>query len=255
MVACDVETGKEVWQVGPIPLAQGGSPAVSLSRNTIFWPEGDGAVWATDIDTGHVKWTAHGGFCVKGATGVAASLAVDEKRGLVIGTADTGRIFVLDMDTGETIRETYLGLPKWEKKDGQPDSGFWFTGASSVALVLKQGILYVAGTDYDRCWQGGMKSREKLFCYDYASKGKTLKLLWDRQFYGKDKDEFVVGGHNPYEVAFYSLSSPCLSDGHVYYGSYNGHVYCFGDTFDSSAGSKAVPVKGFKAVNSSTVNN
>ena len=92
MAACDVDTGAAAWHVGPIPLAQGGNPAISIPRNTIFWPEGDGAVWAIDITTGHVKWAYHGGFCVMGATAVASSMAMDEARGWVLGAADTGRI-------------------------------------------------------------------------------------------------------------------------------------------------------------------
>jgi outer membrane protein assembly factor BamB len=236
MAACDINTGAEAWQVGPIPLAQGGNPAVSLSRNTIFWPEGDGAVWATDVTTGHVKWTAHGGFCVKGATAVASSMAVDETRGWVLGAADTGRIFVLNTDTGEVVKETYLGVPSWQPGDGQPDAGFYFPGYSAIALVPAQGILYISGTDYDRAWQGSLKrGREKLFCYDYASNPTTLTLLWEYQFLGPEvypnTPEYIVKGHDPYQVAGYSLSSPALVDGHVYYGSWNGHVYCFGNPY------------------------
>ncbi len=255
MAAVDIETGKEVWQVGPIPLAQGGSPSISASRNTIFYPEGDGAVWAVDLETGRVKWTTHVGFCIKGATGAAASLAVDDGRGLVIGSSDTGRVFVLDMDSGKIIRQGYLGLPNWQPEQGQPESGFWFSGAASVALVPKQGILYVAGTDYESAWKGKKsKGKEKLFCYDYTSSGDTIKLLWDRQFFGKNGNEFIVGGHSPYQVSFYSMSSPCLSNGHVYFGSFNGHVYCFGDGFGARP-KNAVKAEKFLAVPSSTGNN
>jgi len=236
MAACDINTGAQAWQVGPIPLAQGGNPAISLSRNTIFWPEGDGAVWATDVTTGHVKWVYHGGFCVKGATGVASSMAVDESRGWVLGAADTGRMFVLDMDTGKLIKETYLGVPTWQPGDGQPDSGFWMPGYSAMALVPSQGIFYISGTDYDRAWGGQFrKGREKLFCYDYASNSTTITKLWEYQFLGPEQNpanpQYIVKGHDPYQVSGYSLSSPALVDGHVYYGSWNGHVYCFGDPY------------------------
>jgi outer membrane protein assembly factor BamB len=98
-----------------------------------------------------------------------------------------------------------------------------------MAIVPAQGILYIAGTDFDRAWQGGgSKGREKLFCYRYAGCGNTLKQLWDYQFFGPEGAEFIVKGHDPYQVAFYTLGSPALADGHVYYGSYNGKVYCFG---------------------------
>jgi outer membrane protein assembly factor BamB len=237
MAACDITTnpGKLAWQVGPIPLAQGGNPAISLSRNTIFWPEGDGAVWATDLTTGQVKWQYHGGFCVKGATGVASSMAVDESRGWVLGASDTGHLFVLNMDTGALIRETYLGVvPAWQPGDGVPSSGFWFPGYSAIALVPSQGILYIGGTDYAQAWKGSsVKGREKLFCYNYASSGSTLTLLWEYQFTDplSSTPQRIVKGHDPYQVSGYSLSSPALADGHVYYGSWNGHVYCFGDPY------------------------
>jgi len=232
MAACDVNTGDKLWHVGPVPMAQGGNPAISLARNTVFYPEGDGAVWAVDITTGQVKWTYHGGFSPMGATGVASSMAIDERRGWVLGASDTGHIFVLDMDTGRLIRETYMGIPSWKPRDGQPKSGYWFPGASAMAIVPKQGILYIAGTDFDRAWQGGgSKGREKLFCYRYTNCGNTLKQLWDYQFFGPDDNEFIVKGHDPYQVAFYTLGSPALADGHVYYGSYNGHVYCFGNSY------------------------
>jgi outer membrane protein assembly factor BamB len=232
MAACDVNTGEKLWHVGPVPSAQGGNPAVSLLHNTIFWPEGDGAVWATDLTTGHVKWGYHGGFCVMGATGVASSMAIDEQRGWVLGATDTGHLFVLDMDTGRLIRETYLGVSGWQPSAGWPDSGYWMPGASAMAIVPSQGILYIGATDADRAWQGGgWLGREKLFCYDYASAGDTLTMLWDYQFFGANGNEFIVKGHDPYQISFYTLGSPALADGHVYYGSYNGHLYCFGDTY------------------------
>jgi len=235
MAACDVNTGAQQWQVGPIPLAQGGNPAISIAHNTIFYPEGDGAVWAVDITTGQVKWTYFGGFCVKGATGVASSMAIDESRGWVLGASDTGHLFVLDMDTGHVVRETYMGVPAWKPGDGEPTSGFYFPGYSAIALVPSQGIMYIGGTDYARAWQGSnRKGREKLFCYDYVSGGSTITQLWDYQFFGTGtppNNEYIVKGHDPYQVAGYSLSSPALADGHVYYTSWNGHVYCFGDPY------------------------
>jgi len=235
MAACDINSGAKQWHVGPTPLAQGGNPAISIPRNTIFWPEGDGAVWAVDLTTGHVKWAYHGGFCVKGATAVASSMAVDEARGWVLGAADTGHLFVLDMDTGKLIKETYMGVPTWQPGDGQPDSGFYFAGYSAIALAPAQGIFYISGTDYDRAWQGQFsKGREKLFCYDYVSNSTTIPEVWQYQFYGTGTppaNEYIVKGHDPYQVAGYSLGSPALVDGHVYYGSWNGHVYCFGDPY------------------------
>jgi len=242
MAACDIDSGAEAWHVGPTPLAQGGNPAISIPRNTIFWPEGDGAVWAIDITTGHVKWTAYGGFCVMGATAVASSMAVDEERGWVLGAADTGRLFVLDMDTGALVKEAYLGVPSWQPGNEQPASGFYFPGYSAMALVPAQGIFYISGTDYDRAWKGSnSRGREKLFCYDYASNSTTLTKLWEYQFLGPEwypppgtanrNPELIVKGHDPYQVAGYSLSSPALADGHVYYTSWNGHVYCFGDPY------------------------
>jgi len=245
MAACDIDSGAEAWHVGPTPLAQGGNPAISIPRNTIFWPEGDGNVYATDITTGHVKWAFHGGFCVMGATAVASSMAVDEERGWVLGAADTGRLFVLDMDTGALVKEAYLGVPSWQPGNEQPASGFYFPGYSAMALVPAQGIFYISGTDYDRAWKGSnSRGREKLFCYDYASNSTTLTKLWEYQFLGPEwypppgtanrNPELIVKGHDPYQVAGYSLSSPALADGHVYYTSWNGHVYCFGDPYVST---------------------
>gem|GEM_PF-3313709 len=242
MAACNIDSGAEAWHVGPTPLAQGGNPAISIPRNTIFWPEGDGNVWATDITTGHVKWVFHGGYCVMGATAVASSMAVDEERGWVLGAADTGRLFVLDMDTGALVKEAYLGVPSWQPGNEQPVSGFYFPGYSAIALVPAQGIFYISGTDYDRAWKGQFsRGREKLFCYNYVSNSTTLTQLWEYQFLGPEwypppynankSPEYIVKGHDPYQVAGYSLSSPALVDGHVYYGSWNGHVYCFGDPY------------------------
>ena len=193
MAACDVNTGAQQWQVGPIPLAQGGNPAISIPRNTIFYPEGDGAVWAVDITTGQVKWNYHGGFCVKGATGVASSMAIDEARGWVLGASDTGHLFVLDMDTGHVVRETYMGVPLWQPGDGEPVSGFYFPGYSAIALVPSQGIFYIGGTDYARAWQGSSrKGREKLFCYDYVSGGSTITQVWEYQFLGTGIRRIIV---------------------------------------------------------------
>ena len=127
MAACDVNTGAQQWQVGPIPLAQGGNPAISIPHKTIFYPEGDGAVWAVDLDTGKVKWTYFGGFCVKGATGVASSMAIDEARGWVLGASDTGHLFVLDMDTGKKIRETYHGSAGLAARRWGAGIGFLFS--------------------------------------------------------------------------------------------------------------------------------
>ena len=79
------------------------------------------------------------------------------------------------------------------------------------------------------------EGREKLFCYDYASGGSTIhpvmgiSVFRDRN--SPESIEYLVKGHDPYQVAGYSLSSPALADGHVYYGSWNGHVYCFGSPY------------------------
>lgn len=102
-----------------------------------------------------------------------------------------------------------------------------------IAIVPSQGILYISGIDYDRAWQGQRKGREKLFCYDYGSPGNTTTELWNYQFFSDTGSEYIVKGHDPYQVAGYSLSSPALADGHVYYGSWNGHIYCFGDPYSS----------------------
>ncbi|MFC1591548.1 PQQ-binding-like beta-propeller repeat protein [Thermodesulfobacteriota bacterium] len=245
MAACDISTGEKAWHVGPVPMAQGGNPAVSVSRSAVFWPEGDGAVWATDFSTttpgpegptAHINWTFHGGFQPYGATGVASSVALDEKRGWVIGASDTGHLFVVDMDTGLPVRRTYLGVDDWKPADGQPDSGFYFPGASAPVIVPEQGLLYIAGTDFDSAWQGSAnKGKEKLFCYDYTTAGNTLKLVWEYQFRDDEGEEHIVKGHDPYQVAFYSLGTPALADGHVYYGSYNGRVYCFGKPYSDNA--------------------
>lgn len=166
---------------------------------------------------------------------MASSMAIDEGRGWVLGASDTGHLFVLDMDTGRVIRETYMGVPAWQPGDGEPTSGFYFPGYSAIALVPSQGIFYIGGTDYARAWQGSSrKGREKLFCYDYVSGGSTITHVWSYQFLGTGTppaNEYVVKGHDPYQVSGYSLSSPALADGHVYYGSWNGHVYCFGAEF------------------------
>ena len=147
-------------------------------------------------------------------------------------------MFVLDMDTGVLVKEAYLGMPSWQPGNEQPVSGFYFPGYSAMALVPAQGIFYISGTDYDRAWKGQTtRGREKLFCYDYASNSTTLTQLWEYQFLGpewysaENNPEYIVKGHDPYQVAGYSLSSPALVDGHVYYGSWNGHVYCFGDPY------------------------
>ncbi len=46
-----------------------------------------------------------------------------------------------------------------------------------------------------------------------------------------EANEFIVGGHDPYVVAWYSVPSPALADGHVYFASTNAKIYCFGSDF------------------------
>ncbi len=113
-----------------------------------------------------------------------------------------------------------------------PSDGYWFPGASAMGIVPAQGLLYITGTDFAQAWQGsGTKGREKLFCFNYAAWANTIKQVWDYQFMADDGSELIVKGHDPYQVSFYTLGSVALADGHVYYGSYNGHVYCFGNGF------------------------
>jgi len=233
--ALDAGTGSEVWFKGTIPVAQGGSN--SISGTTIFSPASDGVLWALDINTGAVKWTYHGGFLPKGDTGLTSSTAVDDINGWVLGASDTGHIFVVDKDTGQLVRDAYLGYPSWNPGDPEPSTGFWFAGSSSMAIVPSQTLLYIAGTDYDRAWQGMFnKGKEKLFCYDYGS-GSELTLLWEYQFCsdndvcGNLNSQHIVRGWDEQNIAFYALPSPALADGHVYYNSYNGKVYCFGDAY------------------------
>ncbi len=109
----DASTGAELWHVGTIPLAQGGTQAVS--GNTLFAPGGDGALWALNINTGQVQWGYHAGFNVRGHTALCSAPAVDESRSWVIGIADTGHMFVLNKDTGRVVKEAFLGLPTLER--------------------------------------------------------------------------------------------------------------------------------------------
>jgi outer membrane protein assembly factor BamB len=236
--AVDADTGETIWYKR-IPVAQGGSQ--SISGDTIFSPGSDGVIWAQDVNTGQVKWTYHGGFNPKGYTGHTSSTALDEKHGWVLGTTETGHLFVLDKNTGRLVRNAYLGVPEWNHGDPQPSSGYWFAGTSSMAIVPSQTLLYIAGTDFDRTWQGQFhQSKEKLFCYDYGGPGDKLKLVWEYQFCS-DNDEcgdldsqHIVRGWDEQTISFYTLPSPALADGHVYYSSYNGKVYCFGAAFDST---------------------
>jgi outer membrane protein assembly factor BamB len=242
----NADTGEEVWHVGTIPLAQGGTQAIL--GNTIYTPGGDGALWALDVDTGQVQWTHWAGFNVRGHTALCSAPAVDETNGWVIGIADTGRMFVLDKDTGRVVKEAFLGLDSWNVFDPHPDSGYWLPGPSGVAISPADGLLYVAGTDYDRAWLGtGTYGREKLFCYDYVTDPNTLILKWEYQFCTEDNcaiedNEYIVRGHGPYVVAWYSVPSPALVDGHVYYSSTNGKIYCFGADFatDDTDGDGAI---------------
>ena len=231
----DADTGAEVWHHGTIPLAQGGTQAIS--GNTIFSPGGDGALWALDVDTGQVQWGYHAGFNVRGHTALCSAPAVDESNGWVIGIADTGHMFVLNKDTGRVVKEAFLGLPSWNVFDPHPESGYWLPGPSGIAVSPDDGLLYVAGTDYDRAWiETNTYGREKLFCYDYVTDPNKLILKWEYQFCKDDNcaiedNEYIVRGHGPYVVAWYSVPSPALADGHVYYSSTNGKVYCFGDPY------------------------
>jgi outer membrane protein assembly factor BamB len=206
----NAETGAEVWHHGTIPLAQGGTQAIS--GNTIFTPGGDGALWALDVDTGQVQWTHWAGFNVRGHTALCSAPAVDETNGWVIGIADTGRMFVLDKDTGRVVKEAFLGLETWTVTDPatpHPDAGYWLPGPSGIAISPDEGLLYVAGTDYDRAWLGtNTYGREKLFCYDYLTDSNNLILKWEYQFCADEnddcatpEDEYIVRGHGPYVVA------------------------------------------------------
>lgn len=255
--AVDADTGDELWQFGTIPLAQGGSQAIS--GNTIFTPGGDGALWALDVNTAQVQWTYHAGFNVRGHTALCSSPAVDETNGWVIGIADTGHMFVLNKDTGRVVKEAFLGVTSWKVFDPHPDSGYWIPGPSGLAIVPSQGLLYVAATDYDRAWKGmGSAGREKLFCYDYLSDPNTLTLLWEYQFCADDDcseeaNEYLVRGHDPYVVAWYSMGSPALADGHVYFASHNGKIYCFGSSYTSTTtttGGQPCPAEVIYGVNS-----
>jgi outer membrane protein assembly factor BamB len=232
----DASTGAELWHVGTIPLAQGGTQAVS--GNTLFAPGGDGALWALNINTGQVQWTYWAGFNVRGHTALCSAPAVDESRSWVIGIADTGHMFVLNKDTGRVVKEAFLGLPTWNVFDPHPDSGYWLPGPSGIAISPQDGLLYVAGTDYDRAWLGSQfdMGREKIFCYDYVTDPNTLILKWSYQFCKNDDcsipaNELIIRGHGPYVVAWYSVPSPAMADGHVYYASTNGKIYCFGDPY------------------------
>ncbi len=228
-------SGNHNWTYGPTPVAQGGS--ASISGNIIIYPASDGVLWAFDKNTGALKWNFHGGFSPKGFSGLTSSTAVDETNGWVLGASDTGRIFVVDKNTGQLVRDAYLGLPGWDPGDPRPSSGFWFAGTSSMAIVPSQTLLYIAGTDYDDAWQGrGSLHEEKLFCYNYGS-GSELTLVWEYQFC-KDDDvcatqgsKNVLRGWAEQTTSFYNVPSPALADGHVYYNSYNGKVYCFGSDY------------------------
>ncbi len=97
-----------------------------------------------------------------GATGVASSMAIDEQRGWVLGAADTGRLFVLDMDTGRLKGDISWGA-RLAARRWAAGSGYWFPGSSAIAIVPSQGVLYIGGTDYESAWQGQFKGQGKAF--------------------------------------------------------------------------------------------
>jgi outer membrane protein assembly factor BamB len=110
-----------------------------------------------------------------------------------------------------------------------------------MAIAPSQKLLYIAGTDYERAWQGQFtKGKEKLFCYYYGGPGAKLILLWEHQFCLDDDacadldSQHIVRGWDAQSSSFYNVPSPVLADGHVYYNSRNGKVYCFGRPFRST---------------------
>jgi hypothetical protein len=140
-------------------------------------------------------------------------------------------------------------VPDWNPGKDIPSEGFWFPGSGSMAIVPSQTLLYIAGTDYDHAWQGQFnESKEKLFCYNYGGPGDELTLVWEYQFCTDDdcsseENELIVRGWDEQTTSFYNVPSPALADGHVYYNSYNGKLYCFGSPFDETPNAIKCPTE------------
>jgi hypothetical protein len=57
------------------------------------------------------------------------------------------------------------------------------------------------------------------------------------------ESQHILRGWDEQTTSFYNVPSPALADGHVYYNSYNGKVYCFGSPFDETPNAIKCPAE------------
>jgi len=143
VVALDVAHGRTRWTARtgkdrPMPWGREGfdfwtsSPA--MAGGAVYVGGGDGAVYALDLSTGHVRWRAATGGRVRAAPAVAG--------GTVYAGSCDGSLYALDAATGK---------PRWRfDSDGRGfDSGhFGFDRKSIYApAAVAGGRVYVGGRD------------------------------------------------------------------------------------------------------------
>lgn len=188
------------------------SPTVANGR--IYFGSGDHHIYALDARTGRLEWKFEAGDVVH------SSPALDN--GAVYVGCWNGVLYALDAETGRLRWEFATGTDKTHFMQGIPGSPAVADGI--VVIGSRDGYIYGldAGTG-EKLWRQG----------NHGSWVIASPSIRDDAVYVTTSDSMVFrvlalkSGKPLWELPYlaYSFSSPAISGGHAYFGTFDGRVY------------------------------
>jgi len=220
--AVDTKTGREKWRFETKDIIRS-TPAVA--GGTVFFGSGDHNVYALDAKTGTLKWKVDTFREV-----VSSPLVVD---GTVYIGSRSSNLYALDAATGQT---------KWKF--------FYWTSFVDSSTTMRDGILYVGSSDYQKLFAIKAADGKKVWDFDTEGSSWSTPAVTDKLVYvgavGSKSDYMthygaffavdratgkLVWRYPMSELSNYPTygvaSSPAVDHGFVYFGGLDGTFYAF----------------------------
>ncbi len=220
--AVDAKTGRKKWRFETKDIIRS-TPAVV--EGTVFFGSGDHNVYALDAKNGALKWKVDTFREV-----VSSPLVVD---GTVYIGSRSSNLYALDAATGQI---------KWKF--------FYWTSFVDSSTTMRDGILYVGSSDYQRLFAIKAADGKKVWDFDTEGSSWSTPAVTDKlvyvgavgskpdymthygAFFAVDRATGKLVWRYPMNELFnyptYGVaSSPAVDHGFVYFGGLDGTFYAF----------------------------
>jgi outer membrane protein assembly factor BamB len=220
--AVDAKTGREMWHFETKDIIRS-TPAVV--NGAVFFGSNDHNVYALDAKTGTLKWKVD---TIREV--VSSPLVVD---GTVYIGSRSSNLYALDAATGQV---------KWKF--------FYWTSFVDSSTVIRDGILYVGSSDYQKVFSINAADGKKVWDFDTDGSSWSTPAVTDKLVYvgavGSKPDYMTHYGaffavdrstgklvwrypmsELPNYPTYGVASSPAIDRGFVFFGGLDGTFYAF----------------------------